>query len=330
MRSFDIAGIPVPNRYVLGPMAGITDYSFRKVCSDCGAGLVYSEMESCDAIVYRSEATKEDALATHLDKKSEGETKLAFQIFGGKPEFVLKSIPIFESLAEFDFLDFNCGCPVPKVLKQGSGSRWLQRQDELIDLLGKMVEVSHHPVIVKVRTGFDSEIDLPALARRMEDVGVQAIAIHGRTRNQFFSGPVNYSLIRKVKESVSIPVLANGGIDDQNAASVLEQTGADAVMIATKALGYPKVFENLIRKEEGKDPLPDSLLRQIDDLEKHIELVFSYKDSKKASDILRGISTHYIRGFENSATIRASLVHCTRKEDYLSLLEGLKRNLTAF
>ena len=121
MKTFSIAGIEIRNRYVLAPLAGYTDYSMRKICADQGAGLVYTEMESCESLYYNSKATKQDLKDTHLDRKDK-DTRLALQIFGGKKDIILKSIPMFEELAQYDFLDFNCGCPVPKVIRQNAGS----------------------------------------------------------------------------------------------------------------------------------------------------------------------------------------------------------------
>lgn len=323
MKGFRIASVEIDNRYVLAPLAGFTDYSMRKMCSDCGAGLVYTEMESCDSILYHSQATIVDLLATKLDKKNCPTSRLALQIFGGKKDIVLKSIPVFESYGDYDFLDFNCGCPVPKVLKQKAGSGWLKRPDEMIELLGEMVKISKKPVICKIRLGFETILDIPTLVKRIEEVGVKAIAIHGRTRNELFQGPVHYDEIKKAKEACSIPIIANGGIDENNGLDILEMTGADAIMIGQRAIGYPKVFSDLVRKEEGLTPLDNSLKRQVDDLKKHLELIFSIKDERRASDVMRGISTRYIKGYDNCASIRSRLVHCRSLQEYMDVLDSI-------
>lgn len=322
MKGFTIASTWIKNRFVLAPLAGFTDYSMRKMCADYGAGLVYTEMESCDSILYGSKATIEDLKATKLDKKNDPETKLALQIFGGKKDIVLASIPVFESYGDYDFLDFNCGCPVPKVLKQKAGSGWLRRPEELIELLSEMVKISKKPVIVKIRLGFDHILDIPSFCKQIESVGVKAIAIHGRTRNELFQGPVHYDEIKKAKEACSIPIIANGSIDENNGIDVLKCTEADAIMLGQRAIGYPKVFEDLIRKEEGKDPLANSLGKQIEDLRKHLSLIFSIKDEKRASDVMRGISTRYIKGYDNCSSIRNQLVHCRSLEEYTRILDA--------
>lgn len=322
MKPFTIAGIEIPNRYVLAPLAGYSDYSMRKICSDNGAGLVYTEMESCESLYYKSKATQKDLLDTHLDRKTEGNTKIALQIFGGKKDIILKSIPLFESLGEYDFLDFNCGCPVPKVIRQNAGSSWLNREDELVDLMKDMVSLSKKPVIIKIRIGFSSLMNIVPLCKRLEEVGVQAIAVHGRTRSEMFSGDVHYDVIRDIKRNLSIPVIANGNIDSKNFQDIFLKTEADALMIGQKAIGYPKVFENMCRLEEGKEPLEDSLSRQVNDLKKQLDLIYSIKDEHQASGIMRSVSVHYLKGFENAKRYRSALVHCESKEEYQLVLQN--------
>ncbi len=323
MKTFKIAGIEIPSRYVLAPLAGFSDYSLRKMVSDYKAGLVYTEMESCESICYNSKSTIEDAKNTILDKKNENGTKLALQIFGGKKDSVLRSIPIFESLAQYDFLDFNVGCPVPKVMKQKAGSYWLNRQDELIDLLKEMVSISSHPVIVKIRIGFDQITDVVHLTKKIENVGVQAIAVHGRTKKEGFQGLVHYDVIKDIKEHLSIPVIANGGIDETNSLDVFEKTKADALMIGQRAIGYPKVFKDLVDIEEGREIEKTTLESQIRDLRKHLELIYKCKDERDASSIMRGISVRYIKGFVNSSRYRQMLVHSNSLKEYLDITESI-------
>lgn len=323
MKSFLIADIQIKNRYVLAPLAGFTDYSLRKLCSDYGAGLVYTEMESCDSILFNSKATIEDLTATKLDKKNCPDTKLAMQIFGGKKDVILSSIPAFEHYGDYDFLDFNCGCPVPKVIKQKAGSSWLTHPDELLDLLKEMVKISKKPVICKIRLGFDHILDIPSLCKRIEETGVKAIAIHGRTRSEMFQGNVHYDEIKKAKEAVTIPIIANGSINEENADAILKETNADAIMIGQRAIGYPKVFQDLVRQEDELIKEENSLRRQVEDLKKHLNLIFSIKDEKKASDIMRGISTRYIKGYDNCASIRVRLVHAKNLDEYLEILNSI-------
>ena len=323
MKEFKIAGINLSNPFVAAPLAGYTDYAMRKMCADYGASLTYTEMESCESLYYSSKQTFEDLDATKLDRKNTS-AKLALQIFGGKKDIILKSIPLFEQRGEYDFLDFNVGCPVPKVIKQQAGSAWLNRQEELIDLLSEMVKISNKPVIVKIRIGFDHPIDIVSLCKRMENVGVKAIAVHGRLRSEFFQGPVHYDVIKDIKDHISIPVIANGNVDADNFEEILSYTGADAVMIGQKAIGYPKIFSDMIRKSENKDILPTTLLSQIQDLRKHLDLIFSCKDEHSASSIMRSFSVNYIKGFDHIKKYRAQLVHCENKQDYLNILQSMQ------
>lgn len=324
MKSFSIAGIEIKNRYVLAPLAGFTDYAMRKLSYDYGAGLLYTEMESCEALCFDSKLTIEDIKNTKLDKANCPDGKLALQIFGGKEESILKSIPIVEKYGDYDFLDFNCGCPVPKVIKQHAGSYWLNREDELIPLLKRMVSISSKPVIVKIRIGYTQIQDIVPLCKRIEDAGVKAIAVHGRTRNEFFSSPVHYDVIKDIKKNVSIPVIANGEITEDNFIDVLNETNADAVMIGQHAIGYPKIFRDMIAKEENRLVEEKTLSSQLNDLRKHLDLIFSIKDERSASSIMRSFAVNYVKGFSDSKKYRNLLVHCSSKEEYFSVIQSIE------
>lgn len=324
MKSFSIAGIEIKNRYVLAPLAGFTDYAMRKLSYDYGAGLLYTEMESCEALYFDSKLTIEDIKNTKLDKANCPDGKLALQIFGGKEESILKSIPIVEKYGDYDFLDFNCGCPVPKVIKQHAGSYWLNREDELIPLLKRMVSISSKPVIVKIRIGYTQIQDIVPLCKRIEDAGVKAIAVHGRTRNEFFSSPVHYDVIKDIKKNVSIPVIANGEITEDNFIDVLNETNADAVMIGQHAIGYPKIFRDMIAKEENRLVEEKTLSSQLNDLIKHLDLIFSIKDERSASSIMRSFAVNYVKGFSDSKKYRNLLVHCSSKEEYFSVIQSIE------
>lgn len=324
MKTFSIADIEIRNRYALAPLAGFTDYAMRKLCYDAGAGLLYSEMESCEALCFNSKLTIEDIKNTKLDKANCPDGKLALQIFGGKEESVLKSIPICEEYGDYDFLDFNCGCPVPKVIKQHSGSYWLNREDELISLLRKMVTISSKPVIVKIRIGYSSIMDIVPLCKRIEETGVKAIAVHGRTRSEFFSSPVHYDVIKDIKKNVSIPVIANGEITQNNFQSVFDETDADAVMVGQHAIGYPKIFSDMIAIEENRPVEETTIFSQLNDFRKHLDLIFSIKDERSAASIMRSFAVNYVKGFSDSKKYRNLLVHCSSKEEYLSAIKMIE------
>lgn len=325
-KTFQIAGITLKNRYVLAPLAGYSDYSLRYLTSYFGASLNYTEMISAEALVYNSKETLRDINDTFLDRKTNKESKLALQLFGGKKDHILQAIRILEEKANYDFLDFNCGCPVNKVVKQKAGSAWLKRLDELYPLLKEMVSISKKPVILKTRIGFSSILDIADFVKNVESTGVQAIAIHGRTRNELFSGTVHYDVIKKAKEVSSIPVIANGSIDENNFLDVLNETKADAIMIGQKAVGYPKIFKDLIDIEDNKKVETNTLASQLNTLKKQIEIMYQIKDERSASSILRSVSVKYLKGFESSSFIRRRLVQAKSKEEYLTIIDELLNN----
>lgn len=324
MKTFKIANITLKNRYILAPLAGYSDYSLRNICSSFGSGLNYTEMISAEALVYNSKETLKDIEDTKLDRKNNTKSKLALQLFGGKKEHILEAIKICEKYADYDFLDFNCGCPVNKVVKQNAGSAWLKRLDELYDLLKEMSSISSKPVILKTRIGFSSIIDIEDFVKKVSETNVQAIAIHGRTRNEFFSGPVHYDIIKKAKEKSTIPIIANGSINENNFLDVFSLTSADALMVGQRAVGYPKVFKDMSDIEEKRTVEENTLFTQLDTLKRHISLMYQIKDERQASSILRSISVKYLKGFENSASIRQQLVKAKSKEEYLSIIKSIE------
>lgn len=325
-KTFNIAGITLKNRYVLAPLAGYSDYSLRNLCSFYGSSLNYTEMISAEALVYNSKETIKDVEDTLLDKKFNKDSKLALQLFGGKKDHILQAIKILEKYGNYDFLDFNCGCPVNKVVKQNAGSAWLKRLDELYSLLKEMVSISSKPVILKTRIGFSSILDIEDFVRNIENTGVQAIAIHGRTRNELFSGNVHYDVIKRAKEVSSIPIIANGSIDETNFLDVFNDTKADAIMIGQKAVGYPKIFQDLINIENNKPIIESTLISQLTTLKKQIDIMYQIKDERSASSILRSVSVKYLKGFESSSIIRRRLVQAKSKGEYLTIIDELLNN----
>ncbi len=317
MNIFEIAGIKLSSVYVQAPLAGYTSYAMRSLAADNGCSLTYTEMISCNALVYESKKTKL-MLPLHKEK-----VPVALQLFGGDKETVLQAIKIVEKEAYYDFLDFNIGCPVPKVYKQGAGSSWLNREDELIDLLEAMCKISSKPVIVKIRLGIDmNHLNYLSLVKRIEQAGVKAIAVHGRTRKEMFSGPVHYDMIREIKEAVNIPIIANGDISLDNIDEVKEITHADAYMIGRNAIGNPEMFKNLILKEEGKEIEQRSFSKQKMYILKHLSLLIEEMQSEKmACEVMRGIACFYLKGLDNMKQIKIKLVKCSSYQEYVDALE---------
>lgn len=321
VKKFKIASTELDNRYILAPLAGYTDCAMRKICSSFSSALNYTEMISAEALFNNSKDTIKEIKDTYIDKESR--SRLAIQLFGGNSEHIIEALKIVKNIGHYDFIDFNCGCPVNKVIKQKAGSFWLKRQDELFLLLKEMVKISDKPVILKTRIGFSSIIDMNHFVKEVEKCNVSAIAIHGRTREEFFSSKVHYDVIKECKKNASIPIIANGGINEDNFLDVFKQTDADALMIGQRAVGYPKVFQDMIDIESGKRKEETTLLSQLKTLKKHVHLMYMYKDEKVASCQLRSISLKYLKGYKIDNEIKKSLISAKKEEDYLDVISSL-------
>ena len=321
VKKFKIASTELDNRYILAPLAGYTDCAMRKICSSFSSSLNYTEMISAEALFYNSKDTIKEIKDTYIDK--ENRSRLAIQLFGGNSEHIIEALKIVKNIGHYDFIDFNCGCPVNKVIKQKAGSFWLKRQDELFHLLKEMVKISDKPVILKTRIGFSSIIDMNHFVKEVEKCNVSAIAIHGRTREEFFSSKVHYDVIKECKKNASIPIIANGGINEDNFLDVFKQTDADALMIGQRAVGYPKVFQDMVDIESGKRKEETTLLSQLKTLKKHVQRMYMYKDEKVASCQLRSISLKYLKGYKIDNDIKKSLISAKKEEDYLDVISSL-------
>jgi tRNA-dihydrouridine synthase B len=257
------------NPLVLAPMAGITDFPFRRICKELGAGLVFSEMVSVEALIREHKRT---AAMLHTDPV---ERPVVFQIFGSRPASMAEAAAIV-SRGEVDFIDINMGCPVPKILKSGAGSALLRDLGQAKEIMAAVVAASRVPVTIKIRLGWDaSSIVAIDLAQAAEAAGIAAVTVHARTKAQGFSGHADWSMIRVVKDSVGIPVIGNGDVRTAaDAKRMIEETGCDGVMIGRAIQGYPWIFrESKQLLETGILPAPPSLderrltmLRHLDDM----------------------------------------------------------------
>lgn len=317
IKAFKIDNITLKNRYIQGPMAGFTDLAMRTLAFRAGASLSYTEMISCNALAYDSQDTIEMVKETQKDIGP-----VALQLFGYELDHIEKAIHMVEELGRFDFLDFNFGCPVPKVMKQKAGSHLLLDLDYLYKLTRLLVTTSKHPVMVKTRLGFTNPEDIFKIAKVFQDAGAKAIAIHGRTRSELYSGTPHYDLIKEVKQQISIPVLLNGNLNETNGLKILQDSKCDAAMFARATISNPTLFTNLLRQEEGQPQIVPTLQMQLSLLKQHIDLIFQKKEEERIIALeMRSIAPAYFAKFPETKSLRIALVHCQSKQDYLNAID---------
>lgn len=310
-----IGSLHLKNRYLLAPLAGITDSAFRRIAARQGAGLVYTEMVSAKAMDQKNRHTDE-LLAFNIEEKPIG-----VQLFGHEPDVLQRTISAIDS-REFDLIDLNMGCPVPKVVKNGEGSALMKDPALAAELVRACCRETKKPVTVKMRIGFDAEhINAVDFARCLEDAGAAAVTVHGRTREQYYAGIVQRDVIRQVKEALTIPVIGNGDVTDaRSAAEMFEQTGCDAVMIGRGAIGNPWIFRDLIAAEQGTEAEKITFDDKADMLLEQARLSISEHGEKTGICRLRGTAGWYFKGMRHAARIR-DLFH--QVSTYAELKEAL-------
>lgn len=316
MKQLKIGNVTLPNRYILGPMAGVTDLPFRVLCKEQGAGLLCMEMVSAKAILYNNKNT-ESLLEIHPD-----EQPVSLQFFGSDPKIMSEMAKRVEE-RPFDIMDINMGCPVPKVVRNGEGSALMKNPKLVYEIVSAMVKAIDKPVTVKIRKGFDDScINAVEIAKIIEEAGAAAVAVHGRTREQYYSGQADWDIIRQVKEAVSIPVIGNGDVTSpQKAEELVKQTGCDGIMIARGAQGNPWIFSEMITYEEtGVLPERPSLEEIRDMMLRHARLQLKYKGEFIGIREMRKHVAWYTKGLKGAAKLREEI---NRVESYQELEELL-------
>ncbi len=312
--------IDFKNRIALGPMAGVTDLPFRLLCKEMGCDLMTTEMISAKGLMYNNHKT-EILLLT-----DEVEHPIGVQLFGSDPDIMAGEAEKIARDRNFDFIDINMGCPVPKIVGNGEGSALMKNPALAADIVRAMTSRIDIPVTVKIRAGFDADnINAPEMAKALEEAGAAAIAVHARTREQFYSGTADWSIIKAVKESVSIPVIGNGDITSaEDVKRMKEETGCDSVMIARTAKGNPWIFREIKAGLAGEEIPPRPTLEEIKAMMKrHIELMVKLKGEYIGVREMRKHIAWYTEGIKNSARLRRLVCAATHTEELLQLVEGL-------
>lgn len=319
MKQLRIGNVQLENSYILGPMAGVTDLPFRLLCKEQGAGLVCMEMVSAKGILYNNKNT-ESLLEIHPE-----EMPASLQLFGSDPKIVSEMAKRIEE-RPFAILDINMGCPVPKVVKNGEGSALMKNPKLVFELVSAVVKAIEKPVTVKIRKGFDDDhVNAVEIAKIIEEAGAAAVAVHGRTREQYYSGKADWDIIRQVKEAVTIPVIGNGDVNSgEKAIAMREQTGCDGIMIARGAQGNPWIFSELLEYERSGTLPPRPSVEEIKKtMLRHARLQLKFKGDFIGMREMRKHVAWYTKGIHGAARFRELINKVETYEELENILTSL-------
>jgi nifR3 family TIM-barrel protein len=321
-----IGDIQMKNPVVLAPMAGVCNSAFRLTVKEFGAGLVYAEMVSDKAILYKNAKTMG---MLYIDER---EKPLSLQIFGGEKESLVEAAKFVDKNTNADIIDINMGCPVPKITKCDAGAKWLLDPNKIYDVVASVVDAVEKPVTVKMRTGWDANhIYAVENAQAVERAGGKAVAIHGRTRVQMYEGKADWNIIKEVKQAVNIPVIGNGDVQTpEDAKRMLDETGVDGVMIGRAALGNPWMIYRTVKYLETGELIGEPTIREkIDVCILHLDRLIALKGEKVAVMEMRKHAAWYLKGIRGNAKVRNAINECNTREELVTLLRNFVEEVEA-